>query len=664
MNVLGLFQKNSKIGGKEDELSSPKSEESLVAAVKEYFEEKKKLRRHEELQWLLNMNFRDGHQYCDINLYTLAIEDMPRLAAGEKREVFNRIAPFIDIRLAKLNRIKPMLNTRPNSQDQRDISTAKVSAGIVKGIYYDQRMKQKLEECNVWAEVTGNAFRKQVWDPNSGLSIGVDDTGAVIKEGKLLEIVVPPFEIYPDNIYEPDIRKQRRLIHAKAYHVDDIFDIWGVQVPGKEIEAYQMEKTLYGLGGLGHASAQFRLIPRKLENHELVIELSELPSKRYPDGRLIIVIGDQLVYYDKLPYLCGDDNAPGHPFSHQKCLVKEGYFWGKTVLERLIPVQRRYNAVKNRKAEYLNRVAIGNLIYEEGTLTEETEERIFNDGIMPGDPIVTKRGTQTPPRWLENATFPRDFDKELADLENDFIRISGVSELSRDSTAPPGVKSGKALQVIEAQDDTRISLTGENIVNSVIESGKNWLRISRQYAKGPRILRYVSDDDVVDVVEWQASDITTDDVICENQNALFESPEQRRQLVFSLLESGLFNDPDTGQLSRYNRAKVFEMIGMGNWEDANDLTALQIQKAKRENMAMRQGKIVPIARFDDDVLHMQIIDRFRLTTEFEDLIAKNPTIAQVFEYHYQMHSASLSYKQAMAQRAMLTQAPQDDSQVG
>jgi len=151
VNVLGLFQKNSKIGGKEDELSSPKSEESLVAAVKEYFEEKKKLRRHEELQWLLNMNFRDGHQYCDINLYTLTIEDMPRLAAGEEREVFNRIAPFIDIRLAKLNRIKPMLNTRPNSQDQRDISTAKVSAGIVKGIYYDQRMKQKLEECNVWA---------------------------------------------------------------------------------------------------------------------------------------------------------------------------------------------------------------------------------------------------------------------------------------------------------------------------------------------------------------------------------------------------------------------------------------------------------------------------------------------------------------------------------
>ena len=39
------------------------------------------------------------------------------------------------------------------------------------------------------------------------------------------------------------------------------------------------------------------------------------------------------------------------------------------------------------------------------------------------------------------------------------------------------------------------------------------------------------------------------------------------------------------------------MIGMGNWEDANDLTTLQIQKAKRENMAMRQGKIVPIARF-------------------------------------------------------------------
>ena len=31
--------------------------------------------------------------------------------------------------------------------------------------------------------------------PDSGLTIGVDDTGAVIRRGKLLEIVVPPFEI-------------------------------------------------------------------------------------------------------------------------------------------------------------------------------------------------------------------------------------------------------------------------------------------------------------------------------------------------------------------------------------------------------------------------------------------------------------------------------------
>ena len=45
----------------------------------------------------------------------------------------------------------------------------------------------------------------------------------------------------------------------------------------------------------------------------------------------------------------------------------------------------------------------------------------------------------------------------------------------------------------------------------------------------------------------------------------------------------------------------------------NDLTALQIQKAKRKH-GNEAGKIVPIARFDDDVLHMQIIDRFRLTT--------------------------------------------------
>ena len=47
--------------------------------------------------------------------------------------------------------------------------------------------------------------------------------------------------------------------------------------------------------------------------------------------------------------------------------------------------------LKTVRPSTLTGVAIGNLTYEEGTLTKRPRERIFNDGIMPGDPIVTKK---------------------------------------------------------------------------------------------------------------------------------------------------------------------------------------------------------------------------------------------------------------------------------
>src|SRR5690606_33098913 len=112
-----------------------------------------------------------------------------------------------------------------------------------------------------------------------------------------------------------------------------------------------------------------------LENSEIVKEYMHLPCKKYPQGLHIIVVADKLCELKPFIYRVGKNGSYGFPFEMQICIERPGFFWPVSIIERLIPVQRKYNAVKNRKHEILNRVAIGNLaIEDDGTVDVEDLE--------------------------------------------------------------------------------------------------------------------------------------------------------------------------------------------------------------------------------------------------------------------------------------------------
>ena len=65
--------------------------------------------------------------------------------------------------------------------------------------------------------------------------------------------------------------------------------------------------------------------------------------------------------------------------------------------------------------------------------------------------------------------------------------------LSRNSEAPTGAGSGVALEILREQDETRLSLTAEHIRSAVLEQAKQWIRLYRQFAIGPRMDRLIGD---------------------------------------------------------------------------------------------------------------------------------------------------------------------------
>jgi len=355
--------------------------EELISSVKSDFFKRQQERQALELQWRLNLDFVAGNQYVLSNQKGEIIESSKNYY-WERREVYNHIAPIVETRLAKLSRIRPKMGVRASSGDDKDLYTARMSTKILNGICSEINFSETIASATLWSEICGTSFYKIAWNESKGMEMGELD-GKKIHQGDIEITVCPPFEIYPDNLNAKSMDEVKSIIHAKSMSIDDIYRIWNVLVESEKVESFTVTPGAYNYSKVTN-----------LENYALVIEKYEMPTSDFPCGRLIIVCGDKLLYCGELPYLNIKDGR-GLPFVRQLSIRTAGSFFGTSLIERCIPIQRAYNNVKNRKHEFLNRIAMGVLAVEDGSIDTDSLEE---DGLPPGKVVIYRQGSR-PPRF-------------------------------------------------------------------------------------------------------------------------------------------------------------------------------------------------------------------------------------------------------------------------
>ena len=692
-NLLGMMKEMTSqddreflkgMTGMNDEELTAKAKELYEAEITSYmrdeFERRKTERLPLELQWRLNINFLAGNQYMRIDPVTEDVEEITEFAWWEEREVFNQLAPIAETRRARLDKVEVDVGVRPATGEADDVANAKISKQIINSDFEAMKMDKKQMQANIWSERTGTVFFKTFWNPNKGEIVGYEDVEIdedklshlpeferklrVSKEGKITRaiktgandtMVCTCFEVLPESIYISGVDESRSLMHAKVYDVNEAYERFGYLFKGGKFNVFSVESSKSG-NGFGNLMNNTSHVVRSAEKEKsvLILELYELPTALYPEGRLIVTGDDDnekvLLTYEKLPDKLGDDEDEyGHPFTEQKCL-DDGEFYGSTIFQRLIPIQRRYNSLRNRKKEYLSRVSIGQLVYEEDSLDDDI---LDDDYFAPGALIPYKAGFQAP-RYLDNPSLPTAFDTEETSLSLDFNRISGVSEISRDSQAPTGVGSGIALAILKEQDDTRLSVSASNIAEARKEIARKVLRLNHDNVDYERQLRHVGKDNEVSLSIWSSQNITSYDVYLERTSALSDTPAQRRQYVFDLLQAGLF----TNDINPKLRAKIFEMMELGNWESFTEDADAHLDRAIRENRGMvklEQPRVIP---FENHQLHIMKHEEFMMTTDYEEMLKDDPRIEQLFMSHradHMKHIQEAQMKQAKVQQGQSQQ---------
>ena len=606
----------------------------IVEDVVNDYNLRREARKSLEMQWQLNINFMMGNQYSYIASNGSVREDEKQYFWQEK-EVFNQIAPIVETRISKISSSMPNVTVVPASMEESDFESAKLSKQILSSVSNRLNLVDIQKTATTWSELCGTAFYKVIWNTNSGKMVATDDAGNKIKEGDVQIEVVSPFEIFPDNLSCERLEDINSIIQARAVDIDQVRTEWGIDVDAEDVHAFTLDSTTNNLGGLGYNAHINKVANIELAHHCVLIERYIRPCKNLPNGRLTVVAGGKLLFDGDLPYLNDELDGRTFPFVKQISNYMPGSFFGVSVVDRLIPLQRAYNAVRNRKHEYFNRTVMNVLAVEDGSVDTDALEL---EGLSPGKVLVYRQGSKMP-EIMQNPKSAIDFDAEEERLLDEFKTISGVSDMMSKSVAQYTNMSGVALELLAEQDNTRLATAIDSTKLAIKTVAKYVLRLYKQYAVLPRLLKISGAGGSVEMHYWNQNEICSDDVVFDTSTDAMDSLVQRRTMLFDLISKGLMFDQD-GKFSQTMRKKCLDLLGFGMWENTVDLCELQINHAREENLQLLKGEPISILPIDDHKLHIDQHIAFLLSGELKDKENKKEIESKLLE-HIEQHKKNL-----------------------
>ena len=148
--------------------------EDLVASVIEDFNLRRNERLKLEQSWQLNLNYYAGNQYCEI-APNGEIKEQEKYYLWQSRNVYNHIAPILDTRIARLERVRPHMSVRASGSEESDLKTAEISSKILNSTFERLNLKNIITNATVWSEITGKAFYKVTYSAYGGKLLGENE---------------------------------------------------------------------------------------------------------------------------------------------------------------------------------------------------------------------------------------------------------------------------------------------------------------------------------------------------------------------------------------------------------------------------------------------------------------------------------------------------------
>lgn len=566
-----------------------------------------------EAQMKLNLAFVLGYQWVTWDQRIRAYV-RPRIDVSDPnapvRLTSNKIAPLLERTVAKLTKSAPEPECRPVSDNDNDVSTARVGDRVLSSELNRLKWKPWLQQFMFSPGITGFAYAHVWWDPSDGSKVADEDgDDDALFEGNICLDIVPGFELRVDPAAKT-MTAAKWAVRETTMTRESAWERWGVTLQGGGRRSLAMEVMALGNNADARPMGQ---------DWVQVKQFWMVPCRAAPKGLVVTWAENEIIEKKVFPYEHGR-----LPFVQCNFLPPlEGMREGRTIVTDLIPLQVDYNDALSREAT-IRRQLTPKLIAAVGSVDPQR--------ITSRVEVIEWLPTGPPPSLEQpNAAWAQQFEIGMNRDDKDMGERAGISDASTGQTASSAPAAG--ILALQEADDTKLAVTATELAQFIADVGWQILMLAKQYWAEERTVRTWSDEDVLEAYRYLGSDIDDQlDVHVSAESALPKSKSARAQLFLELAA----RYPQVFQAQ-----DLIRMLDVPGTDFITRTLDADTRKQYREIGQMLQGKTCEVQAFDNHQIHLQVLNNFRKSTDYENLPIEQQAM---FDAHAAVHE-SLVLKQ-------------------
>jgi hypothetical protein len=600
---MTLLEETELQGNNMNALLQSARDAEIIAYVDGLFNRARKARQQFEKQWYLNLAFYFGRQYAVWAPGTatgLTRLWEPPAPPWRVRLITNQIRPIIRTELSKCIKERPQAFVVPSTSDDQDTAAARAAENIFEYQRYVMEANKVMRRSIFWTLLCGSSFIKDWYEPDT---VGPDGVAGTIKVEP-----VTAFHIYIPDPQEEDLENQPYIIHCLAKSPEYVEGLYGKKVGADSTSGSGLLEQRF-LNALGIESAP--------KSYVTVKEAWIKPCQKFKNGAVVTWAGSTILNLEENGFVYQHGQYPFTKIDH----IPTGRFYGDSVINDLIPLQRELNRSISQIIEAKNRMAKPQLAAQKGSI--DTNKVTSEPGLI----ILYQPGYQ-PPTPIPLTNLPTYVMEQIQSIKLDMQDISGQHEISK-GQVPSGVTAATAISYLQESDDTKLAPTITSIEEAVERIGRHTLSHVQQFWDLPRIVKVVGDDGQYESFELSKADIRGNtDLRIEAGSATPRSRAAKQAFITELGKMGWIT-PDRAlrYLDMAETSKLYEEIQVDS------------RQAQRENLKMAQGAPIPVNDWDNHEIHMLEHNNYRKRQAYENLPDE---LKAIFQQHVQTHKNVLA----------------------
>lgn len=587
----------------------------MVSEVERKFSAWRRDRHYQEPQWFVNAAFFRGNH----NVHWSAIDNrlitMPVVHPGRAKKQINRIFAKVRARRAKFLKNRATWIIVPARSDLKARQDARATGKVLDYIWRKLHMEKKYTKALEWSETCAKGYWWFNWDAEQIGRVTTTDpaTGQkTISEAIVGEVVVEvgsPFEVLVGDPGASTLAEQEEMIRVRERPISYVRDRWpdrGDLVSAESSgDTFQYENRIAnlnpsaGLFGSPVASISERSHDSTGEMKTVVVkEYFARPNGDYPKGRYRVCAGGVLLHaVDELPFGFYDMENP-FPCVEFADVGHAGQYWGTTVLEQLIELQREYNGVRSMISTQIKLMAHPKVFVAkqhqipEGAWTPDAGE-IIEYNARPNVPPPTP---WIPPNIAADAWHVIDL------IRSEFDDITQIFPSGEGKTG--AAQSGFQTNLLQEASDAVHAPDIRSHELAIEEAAYKIRRIVKQGYDIPRLITVTSSSYDPEVFEFSSAEVDEyADIIVQAGSALPMLKGAKIQSVLDLYAKGILGNPQEASV----RKKVLNVLDLGGMDDIYESARLDDDMINIENSQCEDGQ-VPLAEprfYEDHTAHYQ-----------------------------------------------------------